>query len=95
MVARAKDAVDYRLVARQQASVPSYGDLSDLDLKNALLSVWRHKGIVLWTMLLCAFVAAAIVLAMTPMYSATVTFRLLQQKHLTFGIAWLETPSED
>ena len=95
MVARAKDAVDYRLLARQQASAPSYGDLSDLDLKNALLSVWRHKAIVFWTMLVCAFLAAAVVLSMTPMYTATVKVLLLDQKEPTFGMAGLETTSED
>ncbi len=95
MVARAKDAVDYRLLARQQASTPSYGDLSDLDLKNALLSVWRHKAIVFWTMLVCAVIAAGVVLAMTPMYTATVKVLLLDQKQPTFGMAGLETTSED
>lgn len=95
MVARAKDAVDYRLLARPQASGSSYGDLSDLDLKNALLSVWRHKAIVFWTMLVFAFLAAAVVLAMTPMYTATVKVLLLEQKQPTFGMAGLETTSED
>ena len=95
MVARAKDAVDYRLVARQQASAPGFGDLSDLDLKNALMSVWRHKGIVFWSMLVCAFLAAAVVLSLTPVYTATVKVLLLDQKEPTFGMAGLETTSED
>ena len=95
LVARAKDAVDYRLLARPQVSAQTYGDLSDLDLKNALLSVWRHKAIVFWTALLCAFLAAAIVLAMTPMYTATVKVLLQEQKDPTFGVAGLETTPDD
>ena len=95
MVARAKDTVDYRLLARPQPSASGFGDLSDLDLKNALLSVWRHKGIVFWTTLACAVAAAGVTLAMTPLYTATVKVLLLEQKQPTFGMAGLETTSED
>lgn len=73
----------------------SYADLGDLDLKEALLTLWRRKWLIVFTTLLFAGVTAAIVSAMTPLYTASVKLMFEEQQiNLLPGLV-TQTPASE
>lgn len=58
----------------------SYADFSDVDLKEALLTLWRRKWLIIFTTLLAAGSTAVIVSNMTPLYTATAKLMFEEQR---------------
>ncbi len=57
---------------QRQRLLKAYGDLGDIDLKEALLGLWRRKWLIVFITLVFAGATAAVVSTMTPLYTASV-----------------------
>lgn len=77
MVARNSDESS---AAQRQQLLRAYGDIGDLDLKEALLGLWRRKWLIIFTTLLAAGITAAFVYSMTPLYTASVRLIFEEQR---------------
>lgn len=86
---------DYRQRPRQQLKLQSYADFSDVDLKAALLTIWRRKWLVFWSMFLAASITAGIVLSITPVYTASAEILLESQKTATIALGGAPSPAAD
>lgn len=86
---------DYSQVKSQQMKLQSYADFSDVDLKEALLTIWRRKWLVFGTVVLLAGIATAVVLSMTPLYTAYVKVLLEEQRTAVQSLVATESPAED
>lgn len=86
---------DYSQVKSQQMKLQSYADFSDVDLKEALLTIWRRKWLVFGTVVLLAGIATAVVLSMTPLYTAYVKVLLEEQRTAVQPLVATESPAED
>lgn len=73
----------------------SYADFSDIDLKEAFLTIWRRKWLVFWTILIITSLAVAVVLSMTPLYTAYVKILLEEQRTAALPLVGTESPAEE
>ena len=71
---------DQPLAEQRRVLLEAYGDIGDIDFKEALLSLWRRKWLIVFVTLLFAGVTAAIVYAMTPLYTANVRLMFEQPR---------------
>lgn len=67
-------------VEMRERLLKAYGDIGDIDLKEALLGLWRRKWLIIFTTLLFAGVTAAVLYTMTPLYTASVKLVFEQQR---------------
>lgn len=77
MVARTSDQP---LAEQRRALLNAYGDIGDIDFKEALLSLWRRKWLIVLVTLLLATVTTAVVYAITPLYTSSVRLMFEQPR---------------
>jgi len=76
-------------------ALKAYADLSDVDLKEALLTLWRRKWLIILTTLVFAGITAAIVTSMTPLYTGSVKLLFQEQQiNLLPGLINQAPPTE-
>jgi polysaccharide biosynthesis transport protein len=73
---------DQSPVDQRQQLFKAYGDIGDVDFKEALLGLWRRKWLIIFVTLLVAGATAAIVYAMTPLYTSSVRL-MFEQPRIT------------
>lgn len=59
-------------VEMRERLLKAYGDIGDIDLKEALLDLWRRKWLILFITLLFAGVTVAVLYTITPRFTASV-----------------------
>ncbi len=76
-------------------TLKSYADLSDVDLKEALLTLWRRKWLIALTTFIFAAITAAVVMSMTPLYTGSVQLLFQEQQiNLLPGLINQAPPTE-
>lgn len=88
-------ASDALSAADRSQTLKAYADLGDIDLKEALLTLWRRKWLIIFSTLFFAGATAGVVLNMTPLYTASVKLLFEEQQiNLLPGLINQKLPTE-
>jgi capsular exopolysaccharide synthesis family protein len=81
--------------ADRARTLKAYADLGDVDLKEALLTLWRRKWLIILTILVCAATTTGVVMSMTPRYTGSVKLLFEEQEiNLLPGLINQKLPTE-
>lgn len=81
--------------ADRAQTLKAYADLGDVDLKEALLTLWRRKWLIILMILVCAGATTGAVMSMTPRYTGSVKLLFEEQQiNLLPGLINQKLPTE-